>query len=302
MTQTFEYVAATDLDEVLAALADGGTSVLAGGQSLVPELSAPGAPRRRVVDINRVAGLDTLVEADGFLRVGPLVRHRTFESEAVGGPLGELLRAVVRHIGHPPIRARGTMLGSLAYAHPAAEWPAVAVALGAEMVLTGPAGCRTVPAAEFFTGPFGTARRPEELLVEVRLPVLPVGTGIGYAEDRRTTIFPEAAAFAAVTMAGGRVTAAAIGLVNAGPCPVRGRAAEKVLVGSDFSDATIAAAAATAADTDAMIGAEAAGAADTDPVLGPAARAAGALRRRAIRTLTRRALSQARERTVTGCA
>ncbi|WIM99116.1 FAD binding domain-containing protein [Actinoplanes oblitus] len=279
MTQTFEYLAATDLDEVIAALADGGTSVLAGGQSLVLELAAAEAPPRRVVDINRVAGLDTLAEADGFLRVGPLVRHRTFESDTVGGPLGDLLRVVVRHIGHPPIRARGTMLGSLAYAHPAAEWPVVAVALDAELVLTGPAGCRTVPAASFFTGPFSTARRPEEFLAECRLPVLPAGTGIGYAEDRRTTIFPEAAAFAAVTVAGGRVVAASIGLVNAGPCPVRARAAERALVGSDFSDAAIAAAAATAAETDAT----------------------GTARRPALRTLTRRALSQARERTVIRC-
>ncbi|GAA4602835.1 carbon-monoxide dehydrogenase medium subunit [Actinoplanes octamycinicus] len=317
MTQTFEYVAATDLDEVLAALADGRTSVLAGGQSLVPELTAPDAPPRRVVDINRVAGFDTLAEADGFLRVGPLIRHRTFESEAVGGPLGELLRAVVRHIGHPPIRARGTMLGSLAYAHPAAEWPAVAVALGAQLVLTGPAGRRTVPAAEFFTGPFTTARRPEELLAECRLPVLAPGTGIGYAEDRRTTVFPEAAAFAAVTVAAGRVTAAAIGLVNAGPCPVRARTAERALVGSDFSDAAIGAAAATAADTDAAFGAGAGTAADLEVAIGsgPAAGLGTAigsgvvaatetvrrLRRQAVRTLTRRALSQARERAVARC-
>src|SRR5262245_50410859 len=115
-----EYIAARSVDDVFAALADGQTKVLAGGQSLIPMVTRPGAPPCRLVDINRVAGLDTLVQTDHCLRVGALVRHRTFESDAVGGPLGELLRVVVSHIGHPPIRARGTMLGSLAYAHPAA--------------------------------------------------------------------------------------------------------------------------------------------------------------------------------------
>ncbi|GIF15583.1 FAD binding domain-containing protein [Actinoplanes teichomyceticus] len=280
-----EYIAAESVDEVLAALADGDTSVLAGGQSLILDLSGPDSPPRRIVDINRVAGLDTLVETGGMLRVGPLVRHRAFESDTVGGPLGELLRIVVCHIGHPPIRARGTMLGSFAYAHPAAEWPVVAITLGAQLVLTGPRGRRTVPAQEFFTGPFSTARRPEELLIEACLPVLPPGTGVGYAEDRRTSIYPQAAAMTAVTTAGGVVSAAALGLVNAGPCPVRARAAESVLVGSVLSDAVITAAAEAAAEADAVF-----------PSAPDDRRA-----RRAVKVLVRRALSQAREGLATAC-
>jgi len=224
--------------------------VLAGGQSLVPVVTRPGAQPCRLVDINRVDGLDTLAEVDGYLRVGPLVRHRVFESDAVAGPLGDLLRVVVRHIGHPPIRARGTMLGSLAYAHPAAEWPAVAVTLGARLVLEGPDGRRTVPAKDFFTAPFVTARRPEELLIEARLPVLPDGTGIGYAEDRRHSIFPQAAAITAVTVTDGVVSSAAICLVNSGPHPARAGAAEDALLGTTFSDTAIAAAAETAAEKD----------------------------------------------------
>ncbi|HWS38013.1 MAG TPA: FAD binding domain-containing protein [Actinoplanes sp.] len=282
MPATVEYLAAQTVGDVLSALADGSTAVLAGGQSLATELGRADLPVRRLVDINRVAGLATLRQGDGVLRVGPLVRHRAFESGRVGGPLGELMHLIVRHLGHPPIRARGTMVGSLAYAHPAAEWPALAVTVGARLRLTGPDGTRTVPAAEFFTGPFTTVRRPEEMLTEVTLPVLPDGTGVGYAEDRRFTIFPQAGALAVVTVAGSRVTAAAIGLVNAGPRPLRATVAERALLGGTLCDAAITAAAETAADTDADL-----------PPTGHDHRRA---RRNALKTLVRRSLTQARSR------
>ncbi len=277
-----DYVAAVDSEEVLAALADGDAAVLAGGQSLVLDVTHRELRPRRIVDINRVAEFDALAEADGMLRVAPLVRHRTFESQAVGGALGDLLRTVVRHIGHPPIRARGTMLGSLAYAHPAAEWPVLATVVGAQFDLAGPDGRRTVAAQQFFTGAFTTARRPDELLVEVRLPMLPAGTGAGFAEHRPAFMkFADAAAMAAVTVEDGLISRAAVGLVNAGPCPVRARAAEQVLIGAEFSDAVITAAAEAAADFDARL--------DQQPEVDPRRR------RRAFKVLTRRALTQARE-------
>ncbi|SDS51624.1 FAD binding domain-containing protein [Actinoplanes derwentensis] len=282
MPRTVEYLAARTVDDVLSALADGSTAVLAGGQSLAVELGRADLPVRRLVDINHVAGLATLRQSDGVLRVGPLVRHRVFETGRVGGALGDLMRDVVRHIGHPPIRARGTMVGSLAYAHPAAEWPALAVTVDARLRLTGPDGTRIVSAEDFFTGPFTTVRRPEELLAESILPVLPAGTGVGYAEDRRFTIFPQAGALAIVTVTEGRVSAAAIGLVNAGPRPLRAPAAERVLLSCGLSDAAITAAAETAADTDADL-----------PLTGHDHRRE---RRNALRTLVRRALTQARSR------
>jgi carbon-monoxide dehydrogenase medium subunit len=277
-----EYLAARSPDEVLSALADGDTWVLAGGQSLIPDVTSGDVSPRRVVDINRVAEFDALAEADGMLRVGPLVRHRTFESGAVGGALGGLLGTIVCHIGHPPIRARGTMLGSLAYAHPAAEWPVVATMLGGQIDLAGPDGRRTVAAEGFFTGPFSTVRRREELLAEARLPLLPAGTGAGFAEYRRVNAkFADVAAMAAVTVTDGLVSAAAIGLVNAGPCPVRARAAEKALVGDVFSDAAITEAAEAAANLDA-----------NPHRPGDDQRK----QRAAVTVLTRRALTQARER------
>jgi carbon-monoxide dehydrogenase medium subunit len=276
----FEYVAARTAGDVVTALADGNTTVLAGGQSLVLEMNYRTARPRRLVDINRVPGFDRLDASDGWLSVGPLVRHRAFETDAVPGPLGLLLRRIAHHIAHPPIRARGTMLGSLAYAHPAAEWPTTAVALGAEMELLGPAGRRTVDAADFFLGPFATARRPEELLAEVRLPVPGPGTTVGFAEHRRThASFAQLAVLAAVTVTGGRVSAASIGLVNAADRPVRARAAEEMLLGRPFDDDTIAAAARAAADRDA------------DPR--PQPHTDQAYQRHAVAVLTRQALTQA---------
>ncbi|WP_249999031.1 xanthine dehydrogenase family protein subunit M [Actinoplanes sp. M2I2] len=271
-----EYVAAGSPGEVVAALADGDTAVLAGGQSLVLDVTTGDARPRRVVDINRVTEFDLLAQNDGMLRVAPLVRHRTFESEAVPGALGDMLRTIVGYIGHPPIRARGTMIGSLAYAHPAAEWPVVATILGAELDLVGAAGRRTVAAEQFFTAPYRTVRRPEELLAEVRLPVLPPGTGAGFAEHRPPLAkYAEVAAMAAVTVTDGVISAAAVGLVNAGPCPIRARAAEKALLGATFCDAAITAAADAAAQVDAHVTGQ---------------------RRQAVKVLTRRALTRAREK------
>jgi aerobic carbon-monoxide dehydrogenase medium subunit len=248
----FEYVAPRTAGEAVAALADGAAQVLAGGQSLVLEMNVRNRRPARVVDINRVpefAGLDV---ADGTLRVRPLARHRAFEGALGAGPLGRLLGRVVHHIAHPPIRSRGTMLGSLAYAHPAAEWPAVATALGAVLDLTGPTGTRTVAAAEFFTGPFSTVRRPEELLSEARLPLLAPGTGVGFAEHRRTRAgFAQLAAVATVKLRAGRIDAVRVGLVNAADRPVRAHAAERVLLGQPPADVVLAEAGRAAGEQDA---------------------------------------------------
>lgn len=278
----FNYIAASSADDVVAALADGRTHVLAGGQSLVLEMNYRARRPARLVDINRVPGFDRLGLEGGMLRVGPLVRHRAFEGDTVAGPLGGLLRRVVHYIAHPPIRARGTMLGSLAYAHPAAEWPAVATALGAEFDLTGPDGIRTISAVDFFQGPFTTARRADELLTELRLPVLPPGTRTGFAEHRRThASFAQLAVIAAVTITDGLVSSARIGLVNAADRPVRARSAEATLLGRPLDSAALADAGRAAAEQDA------------DPRPQPYADLD--YQRHTVAVLTRRALAQARD-------
>ena len=184
----FDYQAVRTPQEAVFALAEepAEARILAGGQSLVLEMNYRRVRPARLVDINGVAELDGLETGDGALRVGALVRHRSFEDPVVADPLGRLLSQVSHYIAHPPIRARGTMIGSFAYAHPAAEWPAVAVAVDAELDLLGPEGERTVPAASFFLGPFATARQPDELLTGARLPLLGTNSGAGFAEPRRT--------------------------------------------------------------------------------------------------------------------
>ena len=164
----FDYVAAASSDEALAALENGEAKVLAGGQSLVPMLNMRLARPSTLVDINRVPDLDR-VELDGSVRIGALARQADVLASPAAGAV-PVLAAALRHVGHPATRSRGTIGGSLAHADPAAELPAVLLALDGEVVARSRRGERTIGAEALFTGPFATALRPEELLTEVVLP------------------------------------------------------------------------------------------------------------------------------------
>jgi carbon-monoxide dehydrogenase medium subunit len=233
----FDYFAPSTVREAVEALADTGrrSQVLAGGQSLMLDLHYRRSRPDLVVDINRVRDLDHLDVNDGALHVGALVRHRVFESPQVApGPLGRLLSLVVINIAHPPIRALGTMAGSLAYAHPAAEWCTTALALDADIELHGPSGVRVIGARDYFHGPHRTARQPQELITGVRLPLLSDTTGVGFAEQRRThASFAQIAVVATLTVLDGVIAEARIGLANAADTPVRAHAAEQSLIGAE---------------------------------------------------------------------
>jgi len=241
---SFDYVAPRTVPEVLAALADPrpDVRVLAGGQSLILEMHLERIRPDLVVDINQVPGLDGLRVsggasgggAGGSAEIGALVRHGVFESAAaVPGPLGMLFSLAVGNIAHPPIRNRGTMVGSMAWAHPASEWCGIAIALDADILLTGPGGDRCVPARDWFLGTLKTARRPGELITAVRFPLLGPDTGVGFIEHRRTHFcFAMVAVAAALTIRDGIVEEARIGLVNCGDRPLRARNAERVLTGA----------------------------------------------------------------------
>jgi carbon-monoxide dehydrogenase medium subunit len=173
------------LAEALALLAEHGfdAKVLAGGQSLVPMMSAGFLTPEVLVDINHLPGLDHLAVADGEVRVGALVRHRTLELATPElARAAPLLPAAAGWISHHAVRNRGTFAGSLVHADPSAEWPAVAVALDARVRLAGPGGEREVPASAFFLGPLAADVEPDELVVEVRLPTAPPRTGVGVRE------------------------------------------------------------------------------------------------------------------------
>jgi carbon-monoxide dehydrogenase medium subunit len=230
---SFDYLRPSTVQEAVHELAEGGSCVLAGGQSLVLELNYRHVRPARLVDVNGIAELDLLRAEGELLRVGALARHAAFEHDAADGALGRLLAEVSRHVAHPPIRSRGTMVGSLAYAHPAAEWPAVALALDAELALVSAVGDRTVPAAAFFEGPFATACRPDELVSEVRLPLLPDGTGVGFFEHRRTQAsFAVVAAVAVLELDADRIRRARIAIAGGADRPLRAGRAEELLAGA----------------------------------------------------------------------
>lgn len=179
----FDYVAADTVEEALSALGDGDAKVLAGGQSLVPLLNMRLARPSLLVDVNRVAGLDR-IEVDGSLRIGALARQADVLCSPDVDAAVPLLAAALRHVGHPATRSRGTIGGSLAHADPAAELPAVLLALDGEVVVVGGDGERAIPADAFVTGPFTTALRPGELLSAVVFP-RQGERGFGFAELSR---------------------------------------------------------------------------------------------------------------------
>lgn len=248
---SFEYIRPASVSEAVELLAERGDSarVLAGGQSLMLELNYRRARPALIVDINGIAELAGLERSGDVVRVGALARHARFERGSADDPLGRLLSRVSRFVAHPPIRSRGTMVGSLAYAHPAAEWPAVAVALDGQLTLVSAAGTRAVQAAAFFKGAFATACRPDELVTEVALPVLPLGAGVGFAEYRRTEAsFAVVAAVAVLELEDGAVHRARIALAGGADRPLRAHRAEQVLAGAPADPGSFTAAASAAAE------------------------------------------------------
>jgi aerobic carbon-monoxide dehydrogenase medium subunit len=201
--RNFRYIRPTSIQEAYRILADGdGEAVaLAGGQSLLATLNLRLSAPKVLVDISDLKELLGQCYADGYVRLGAFTRHRQLlESDLVKKHVPLLARAA-KHIGHVAIRNRGTLGGSLAYADPAAELPACAVALGAALEIGGPEGNRLVQAEEFFKGLFETDLRPGELILGVRFPIQQKETRIGFAElARRHGDFPLVGLTAIVTM------------------------------------------------------------------------------------------------------
>jgi len=185
--RNFRYVRPASLQEAYRMLAEaGGEAVpIAGGQSLLAGLNMRLSSPKVLVDIGNLAELTGQSYADGMVRLGALTRHRDLLSSAIVRAHLPLLAEAAPHIGHIAIRNRGTIGSSLAYADPAAELPACAVALGATLVLGSAKGERQVKAEDFFKGLFETDLRAGELIVEVKFPEVPTGTSTGFAELSR---------------------------------------------------------------------------------------------------------------------
>ena len=238
----FEYAVPATVDEAVGALAGGGgdAKVLAGGQSLVPMLALRLARPTLLVDVNRIAGLDAIREASGMLEIGALVRQRALERWAVSR--SPLFAEVLRHVAHPPIRNRGTVVGNVVHADPASELPALLLCLEGVVVARGPRGERMIPADRFYRAPLTTALGADELATAVRFTLPPIEAGWGFAEvSRRHGDFALVGAVAVLTRAGGGpVTRARLAFFGAGGTPVRGLAAEQALEGREASAAQLA--------------------------------------------------------------
>jgi aerobic carbon-monoxide dehydrogenase medium subunit len=277
----FRYHVPRTIDEAVALLAqvapqDG--RVLAGGQSLVPIMAFRLARPAHLIDINGVDALKRLAVEGDRLCIGACVRHVAFHRPVVDGPLGRLLSTVVRHIAHYPIRTRGTFCGSVAHADPASEWCTVAVALGAEMVARSTRGTRVIPAHEFFAGIMTTTLKDDELLTEVRLPLLPPDARFGFYEfSRRAGDFAIAMALAIYRVDNGRVRDPRIAIGGAEPIPRRIADAEAALMDRPPTPDSFAAAADRAS-------------AAVDPM--EDAHNSAEYRRDLVGTVTRRALEQ----------
>ena len=247
----FEYAAPSSIAEALALLRtqDGDAKILAGGQSLMPLLAMRLARPSLLVDLGRIAGLDSIREESGVIAIGAMTTKSAIEHSDLVRTRQPLFHAATRLIAHPQIRNRGTVGGSMAQADPAAEYPAAALALDAKMRVVGDAGERIIDAADFFVSTLTTALEPGEILIEVRVPMLAPGTGWSILEvSRRHGDFAMAGAAAMVALDAGRVRSARIVLFGVGPVPLRARAAEDAVAGKPPAAATWASAAAHARD------------------------------------------------------
>ncbi len=241
----FDYVAPRSLDEAVAALARGGpdAKVLAGGQSLVPLLNFRLARPTLLVDLNRVPELAFVESRAGGLVIGAMTRQAAVERDARITREQPLVAEALGWVGHLAIRSRGTFGGSLAHADPAAELPAVAVCLDAQIAVQGPRGRRTIAAERFFEGYLTTALEPDEILVETWLPPARPNTGQAWLEfARRHGDFALTGAAVSLTLAGERVADARIVLSAVGGKPVRAREAETLLIGGRVPERAAAAA------------------------------------------------------------
>jgi carbon-monoxide dehydrogenase medium subunit len=248
----FEYHAPGTIAEATALLTKLGENakVLSGGQSLIPLMKLRLASPAHLVDINAIPGLSGIREADGFLRIGALTRESELEESEIVRNRYPLLHDTSRVIADPVVRNLATVGGNLAHGDPANDHPATMLALGAEIVAVGPKGERRVPIASFFTGPFETTLKPDEILVEVRIPVPPARSGGAYLPlERKVGDFATAAVAAQVTLGtNGACEYVGIGLTNVGLTPIKATRAEAALKGKAPDEATIMRAAELAAD------------------------------------------------------
>ncbi len=248
---SFDYVRPGSVEDAVAALADAGddAKVLAGGQSLIPVLRLRLSYTELLVDLGGVAELRGVRDDGEAIVIGAMTPHHSVLHDPLVRQHAPLLAEATATVADRQVRHRGTFGGSLAHADPAGDLPAVARALDVELVVAGPGGRRTVPAADFFRDYLTTAMGHDEVLVEVRVPKLGPGWGFAYEKFARTAqAWAIVAVAAAVRRSNGSIAQARVGLTNMGATPLRASATEAALAGAEADPAVVAAAAAHAAE------------------------------------------------------
>jgi len=282
---SFEYLRPKTLPEAVAMLQQHGeeAKILSGGQSLIPMMKLRLARPGFLIDINRIAGLSYVKEEDGLLKIGGLTREAELEASPVVRTRYPILLDTAHVIADPQVRNMATVGGNLAHGDPANDHPATMVALGAQVVATGPKGERVIPIENFFVTLFTTALQHEEILTEIRIPAPPARSGGAYFKlERKVGDFATAAVAVQVTLDDkGVCQKVGIGLTNVGPTPVKAKKAEEFLRGKKLDEGNIKQAAQLAAD-------------EAEP--SPDLRGPVAYKKGLVKELAKRALSRAVER------
>ena len=234
----FAYKKARSLDEAIALLGAKDARLLAGGQSLIATLNMRLSTPSLLVDINGLHGLNSIFEKDGAIEIGALTRHVQAERSDVIAKHAPLIAQAMPYIGHPAIRTRGTLGGSIAFADPAAELPACLLALDGEVEAAGPKGKRTISANDFFKGLFETALAPQEVLTAIRVPAAGKGARVGFAELARRHGDYAIVGLAASARADGKgLSDVRLAYFGVGNTAVRAKKAEAALARGDIDAA-----------------------------------------------------------------
>ena len=235
----FDYVAPRTIAEACSTLAEagGGATVLAGGQTLMPLLNLRMSQPFILVDINKIAELKGVRRVAGGIRIGPMTRQcEVLADEALARDLPVLVEAM-SHVGHHQTRNRGTIGGSISLGEPAAEMPATAVALGASIEVRSIRGTRTVPAEQFYVGPYLTVLEPDELVTGLTYPDWPRGHITVFREvAQRPGDFALLGLVGALVIDRGKITRAGLAWFGMGPTPIKARAAEQMLRGRTLAE------------------------------------------------------------------
>ena len=274
----FAYSSPKSLSEAISLLQQHGSDakVLAGGQSLIPLMKLRMASPKHVIDLGRIDGLSYIKESDGWLAIGALTREAEIDASDLVRKKYPILADTAKVIADPLVRNMATVGGNLAHADPANDHPATMLALGAEVVATGPKGARTIPVGKLFTGLFTTSLNPDEILTEIRIPAPPARSGGAYLKvERKVGDFAAAAVAVQITLDGDKCKTVGIGLTNVGQTPIQASRAEKALKGKPADENNIREAARIAAE-------------DCDPV--DDLRGSADYKRSLVRVLTGRAL------------